>query len=260
VDSANAVRLYGVDGAHGAVALWTKRYIDRGGAVLPRSVVEGDAAPRANPATTTPADMTGRIYARLFHDITLSPASEAKARALIVQERQAQAKLNGPFLSIWPRRIALTTQRDEQLRALVTSPGDRALFDAHAEEGVHGKLQTVEEVARTDLFNYFYRVDVSTADLERCTRIIEASLVAERDLFNRTPGDTAGRQALLAKRDTDVRAALSSEATRLAFDKRQESLRRIISTRTDDCFRSRPLMAKVLVSRDFEQSITIESR
>lgn len=227
VDSANAVRLYGVDGANGAIALWTKRYIARGGAVLPRSVVENGGAVRANPATTTPAEMTGRIYARLFRDITLSPASEAKARVLIAQEQEAQRKLNGPYLSVWPKRITLTTQRDEQLLALVTSPRDRALFEAHAEEGTPGKVQTVEEVARTALYNYFLRIDVLVADLERCTKIIEASLVAERDLYNRAPGDTAGRQAVLAKRDSDVRAALSSEATRLAFDKRQESLRRI---------------------------------
>jgi beta-lactamase regulating signal transducer with metallopeptidase domain len=43
VDSANAVMLYGSDGIHGATAMWTKRYLANGGAMLPRNIVKNEA-------------------------------------------------------------------------------------------------------------------------------------------------------------------------------------------------------------------------
>lgn len=226
VDSANAVRLYGADGVRGAVAFWTTSYMERGGAVLPASAVIAGAAPGADP-TTTAAQMEVRIFTHLFRGITLSRASESEARALIAREQNEQQALKGPYLSIWPKRIALRSRRDEQLRALLTAPRDLVLFEAHAEEAMPSRLRTVEEVARSVSDYYFIRIDVPASDLRKIATIIQSSLAAERDLYNRAPADTMGRKALLAKRDADVRAALSSEAARTAFDKRQAQLKTI---------------------------------
>ncbi len=226
VDSSNAVRLYGADGVRGAVAFWTASYMERGGAVLPASAVIAVAEPGRSP-TTTPAEIEDRIFTRLFRGIALSKASETKARALIGKDQNEQRALRGPYLAIWPKRIALTANRNQQLRALLTTARDLALFEAHAEEGMPSRLRTVEEVARSVSDNYFVRIDVPASDLKKIAKIIIASLTAELDLYNRAPTDTIGRQAILAKRDADVRAALSSDATRAAFDKRQASLRAI---------------------------------
>ncbi|MBI5601374.1 MAG: M56 family metallopeptidase [Gemmatimonadetes bacterium] len=226
LDSSNAVRLYGADGVRGAVAFWTRSYMERGGAVLPASAVIAGAAPGRDP-TTTDAEMEVRIFTHLFRGITLSSASEAAARALIARDQNAQRALKGPYLAIWPKRIALTTRRNEQLRALLTTPRDLALFEAHAEEAMPSRVRTVAEVARSVSGNYLLRIDVSASDLERVEKVIQSSLKAELELYNRAPTDTMGRQAILAKRDADVRAALSSDATRAAFDKRQAQLRAI---------------------------------
>ncbi len=226
VDSVHAVRLYGKDGTHGALALWSATYMVRGGAVLPDSVVRGAPIPRADEALPV-SDMVGRVYANLFRDITLSPASEAKARALIAQDQNAQLALDGPYLAIWPQRIELVSRRNEALRQLVTSPSDRARFDGRAARTMPDRLLSVEGVARNVAINYFYSLQVSQAEIERSLKVIAASLIAERDLYDRAPKDVAGRRAILAKRDADVRAALSSDATRAAFDKRQASLRAI---------------------------------
>ena len=226
VDSSNAVRLYGADGVRGAVAFWTASHMERGGAVLPASAVIAGAAPGRDP-TTTSAEMEDRIFTHLFRGITLSSASEAAARALITRDQNEQQALKGPYLAKWPKRIALTAKRNEQLRALLKAPRDLALFEAHAEEGMPSRVRTLEEVAQSVSVNYFVRIDVPAADLKKIAKIIQASLTAELDLYNRAPSDTIGRNAILAKRDADVRAALSSDATRAAFDKRQSQLRAI---------------------------------
>lgn len=226
VDSVHALRLYGKDGARGAVALWTASYMVRGGTLLPDSVVRGSAERRAG-ASNPPADMAGRVYADLFRGITLSPTSEAKARALIAQEHTAQLALDGPYLAIWPQRIALTAQRNEALRRLVTAPSDRATFDGRASRTMPAKLLSVDAIARNIAINYFYSLQVSQAEIDRSIKVIAASLIAERDLYNRASKDVAGRNAILAKRDADVRAVLSSDATRAAFDKRQAQVRAI---------------------------------
>jgi hypothetical protein len=226
VDSAHAVRLYGKDGIHGALALWTATYMVRGGAVLPDSVVRGAPVPRADKSLPM-ATMVDRIFANLFGDITLSPASEAKARALIAQDQSAQLALDGPYLAIWPQRIALVSRRNEALRQLVASPSDRARFDGRAVRTMPDRLLSVEAVARNVAINYFHSLQVSQAEIDKSLKVIAASLIAERDLYTRAPKDVAGRNAILAKRDADVRAALSSDATRATFDKRQARLRAI---------------------------------
>lgn len=71
VDSADAVRLYGADGVHGARALWTKRYLANGGAMLPSNVV----------------------------------------RSIILDYQVKQRALSGQYLAVWPKRLALDSVR-----------------------------------------------------------------------------------------------------------------------------------------------------
>ena len=89
------------------------------------------------------------------------------------------------------------------------------------------RILSVDAIARNIAYNYFYSLQVSQAEIDKSLKVIEASLIAERDLYNRAPKDVAGRNAHLAKRAADVRAALSSDATRAAFDKRQARIRTI---------------------------------
>lgn len=84
VDSADAVRLYGADGVHGARALWTKRYLANGRAMLPSDVV----------------------------------------RSIILDYEVKQRALSGPYLVVWPKRLA-----PDSVRAVLDADAKREAFD-----------------------------------------------------------------------------------------------------------------------------------
>lgn len=228
VDSANAVRLFGLDGVHGAHVLWTKRYLANGGAMLPSNVVLSSVAWRAAPGTTV-EQFASAMYANLFRDIRLSPAGEAKARAIILDYQKAQRALSGPYLVIWPKRIALDSARDARVHALLTNAADRARYDAKVEQGPPRRVQSPREYAQNLAFNFISQVPVTEAERERILDVLERSSIAEKEHFERTPFDTAGLVAIVGRRAADVRAVLGTDAEREAFDKRQAELRRMLS-------------------------------
>lgn len=226
VDSAKAVLLYGADGVHGASALWTGRYLRNGGAILPKAVVHGEASPRADPSTTV-EQFASRMYANLFSGVSLSTANEAKAHAIILDYQVAQHALKGPYLVIWPKRLALDSVRDARVHALLANAADRASYDAKAEQGPARRVQTPQEVARNESFNYVYQVPVTDAEHAKILAVLVQSLIDEARLFERAPADSASRNALLAKRTADVRAILGTDAERDAFDKRRALLHQV---------------------------------
>lgn len=228
VDSANAVRLFGPDGVHGAHALWTKRYLANGGAMLPSNVVTSSVAPRAA-AGTTVEQFAAAMYANLFRDISLSPADEAKARAIILDYQKAQHALSGPYLVIWPKRLALDTIRDDRVHALLTNAADRARYDAKVDQGPPRRVQSPREYANNVAFNFISQVPVTAAERERILDVLERSVIAEKEHFERAPLDTAGLVAIVGRRAADVRALLGTDAEREAFDKRQAELKRMLS-------------------------------
>jgi beta-lactamase regulating signal transducer with metallopeptidase domain len=227
VDSTNAVRLYGADGSHGAMVMWSKSYIAKGGAMLPRGVTNGEMSPRADPTTST-AEMTGRIYDHLLRGIVLDDARATQARAIISFDQGEQAFLNGPFLYVWPRRMALLDTRDAKLRALLASNEDRARFDANAERP-STKPITAGDVAVTEVTNYYRDLGASADETARATASVEHSLLDELRMYDNPPVDNAARTVLLAKRVSDIRNILDTDAKRTAFDARAKIVENIRS-------------------------------
>jgi hypothetical protein len=184
-------------------------------------------SPRADPTTST-AEMTGRIYDHLLRGIVLDDARATQARAIISFDQGEQAFLNGPFLYVWPRRMALLDTRDAKLRALLASNEDRARFDANAERP-STKPITAGDVAVTEVTNYYRDLGASADETARATASVEHSLLDELRMYDNPPVDNAARTVLLAKRVSDIRNILDTDAKRTAFDARAKIVENIRS-------------------------------
>lgn len=222
VDSTNARRLYGDDGRYGASALWTKGYLAKGGAMLPASVVYNTAS-RPIARNTSVEDRVAAAVTMLTRGMKLTPSERTAITEIATKDMKAQMALIGaPFLVAWPKRLALLDERDRAIRQVLTDAANRAVFDEHIAEQAKGREpKSAADVADTEVrYSYYGQLDVSPSEIQRATKVVERSMRDEAALYEKSPTDTVGRAALLAKRDADVREVLDSELKRAAFDKR----------------------------------------
>lgn len=90
-----------------------------------------------------PADVAESVFRRVFDQITLTPAQESSARALLLQlarderaeaDSAIRAQANGALPAVaefMKQRMAIREHRDSGLVALLTNDADRATLEAH---------------------------------------------------------------------------------------------------------------------------------
>lgn len=222
LDSAHAVALYGAAARRGATVAWTQGYIDRGGAVLPDSLLTPAAVEAAAPGT----DVAAAVANTLLGGVMLPAAQESRARQVITSSMQEMQALRGPTRVRLESGMRLIATRDSTVRALITDPSQRATFDRNARAwSVHLRVPSAEELAETEVFNFLMDAPVTPAEFDEAVWVVEASQREELALYARAPQDTAGLRQLRERRVAAVRAVLKSDAARAAFDKRRPSFR-----------------------------------
>ena len=211
VDSLNGKKLYGADGRFGAIAVWTKGYVEKGGKFLPRAMVATSEAP-ALPSDVK-SEAVGKIIAkRLLDGVSLQPGSTAKAEAIIEKTFAAQRNLHGgPYLATWPKLIALQAERDKALRALTATTKDRATFDANAREEALAPLKPMAQVVKTCADNYFRSMKASAAERQGGEKACQDFTEKELALYNRVGAGEAyqaERATLIGQRHGAVVAGM----------------------------------------------------
>ena len=84
--------------------------------------------------TSSPVVASRVLINRLFDGIELDPEQEARAFEIVAESIEARLSVTLRNADGWSRLTSLSASRDAALRALLTTDGDRALFDAHAGE------------------------------------------------------------------------------------------------------------------------------
>ncbi len=109
------------------------------------SAVNVPTRPRATPADCVLAGgqaappRVDSIYDWLFDGIALPPDQEVKACELLTRLHLGQLAQDVAFLVYQTKRIALETQRNAELRTLLTNDADRAMFDEHVSQPEVGR-------------------------------------------------------------------------------------------------------------------------
>lgn len=70
----------------------------------------------------------------LLDGVALSEEQETRAQAIIGEALEAQLLVTLRNADGWTRLLEIQTERDHNLRALLTTDADRAVFDAHSAE------------------------------------------------------------------------------------------------------------------------------
>ncbi len=83
---------------------------------------------------SSPFNASRVLISRLFDGIDLDMDHEARAFEIVAESIEARLAVTLRNADGWSRLTALNATRDSALRALLTSDGDRALFDAHCAE------------------------------------------------------------------------------------------------------------------------------
>jgi hypothetical protein len=222
LDSARAVRMYGARARRGATVAWTKAYLERGGAILPDSLVSPAAVPAAAPGS----DFAGAVANRLLDGVKLPAAQESSVRGVITTSMNAMESTRGPTRVRFEAHVRVIASRDSTIRALITDPAQRAVFDRNARAwSANLRVPSDEELAETEVFNYLMTVPVTAAEFDEAVRVVEASHRDELALYARAPRDQAALQQLRERRTLAVRAVLKSDAARAAFDKHRPGIR-----------------------------------
>lgn len=236
IDAPASVAHFGAAAKYGAVLYYTPKYRAAGGAII--APQEGNMAVRKADPNTPASVMTTRMFENLFNGISLTADRAAQARSIIEASNARQTVLKGPGLAIWPLRIAIVTERDIQLRTLLTTDADRSRFDVRSNEDRPGRGPSLEDVVKSEYRNIFgypdeqpsvYRVSLAPARQEQALAIIRTHINDELALYARAPGSWTDnfdqRMALRTQRDADLRALLPSDADRQKFDKIAARLR-----------------------------------
>jgi hypothetical protein len=84
--------------------------------------------------TSSPFVVSRALMNRLFDGIELDPEQEARAFEIVAESIDARLGVTLRNADGWNRLAAMSVSRDTTLRSLLTTDGDRALFDAHAAE------------------------------------------------------------------------------------------------------------------------------
>jgi beta-lactamase regulating signal transducer with metallopeptidase domain len=244
IDSVNARKLFGEDGADGADVYWSKRYFDRVGPQLPASVmlVETLWAPSttkssdeltrrmaAPPAGKSLEKLAQQVENRLTSGLNLTPAQHGDAFWIALRYVVAHhAVLRNPELVRSARIVSITDSRDSALRIVLTDDTQRAQF--HQLVTLERRFLTIprahELADMTVRDNYLDEVPASDAEIATAIAVVERSLLNEAALFTRAAGDSAALHAIILKRTADVRRVLDSDAKRAVFDRRLQFLRR----------------------------------
>jgi hypothetical protein len=244
IDAPASVIHFGDAAKYGVVLYYTRKYRDAGGAIIAPN--EGNRAERRADPATPASEMIGRIYKSLFNGITLTPDREAQARAIIEATGEKQGSLKGPGLAIFPLIIAANTERDAQLRALLTSDADRARFDQRSNESRPCCTPAIEDEVTSEYRNIFgypdhlqpepYRLSLAPEKQTQARAIIRTHINDELALYARAPGAWTSnydqRVAMRMKRDADLRALLATDADREKFDKVAARLRDMVLKRS----------------------------
>ena len=218
LDSAHAVRLYGAAARRGALVTWTQAYIDRGGAILPDSVLTPPVVPAAAPGS----DVVSAVANALLAGVLLPAAQESSARQVIINSMQDMLALRGPTRVRFESGMRLIGTRDSTVRALIADPAQRAEFDRNARAwSANLRVPSPEQMAETEVLNFLMDAPVTPVEFDEAVSVVEASHRDELALYARAPQDTAGLRELRERRVTAVRAVLKSDAARAAFDKRR---------------------------------------
>ena len=229
IDAPASIAHFGEAARYGAVVYYTPKYRAAGGPIIAPG--EGTMGVRAADPNTPPSEMAGRIYANLFNGITLPADREAQARGIIEASDARQHALKGPALAIWPFRVATITERDAQLRSLLTTDADRARFDQRSNESRPTGTPSFDDAVGAEYGNFFgfpneepskFRVALTADKREQARTIIRTHINDELALYAHAPAgwtDSYDRRvAMRAKRDADLRALLSTDANREKFD------------------------------------------
>jgi hypothetical protein len=92
----------------------------------------------------TPEQRDSTAYARAFNGITLNADVTAKAKTIISKAREESAAIDATDPDVRTKRMAVTTKRNADLKALLTSDADKAKFDENTAMGRgRGGLQLV---------------------------------------------------------------------------------------------------------------------
>ncbi|MEO8622185.1 MAG: hypothetical protein ABI625_14030 [bacterium] len=124
---AAAEQRFGPQAKYGAILIYTKKYIANGGKI--------ETAADANsvaPKAVNVEEVNSAVMKELFAGISLTVDASAKARKIIGRERTVQMTIAGPKSASLAKRVGLVSNRDLQLRQLISSEPDRARFDRQA--------------------------------------------------------------------------------------------------------------------------------
>ncbi len=224
VDSAHAVRLFGADGARGALALWTRSYLNGGGKPFADANVTASKV-----MVASDADIASAIATRLLFGVALSNATAASVRRVVLDYEQQRRRIRGPALARSMSDRAVRRRRDAVVRDMIADKKQRAQFERNAvaeAERPEWRAPTLRGLAASDADFYLVRLPVSSDEQLAAAAVIERSMSAELALFARTPQDTNGLRTLQRRRLEDVRAVIRNDAARLAFDQRLPTLTR----------------------------------
>ena len=238
IDAPASVAHFGPAARYGAVLYYTRKYREAGGSIIASG--EGNMTVRKADPSMPASEMTGIIYRNLFNGITLAADREAQARSIIEASNARQNSLKGPGLAIWPLRVATVTERDAQLRALLTTNADRARFDQRSNESRPRGGPSIEDVVNSEYGNLFgypneepsqYRVVLATDKRESARAIIRTHINDELALYSRSPGGWTDsydqRVAMRTKRDADLRALVTGDGELGKFDRLATRLREL---------------------------------
>lgn len=135
--------------------------------------------------------------------------------------------------------MAAFTERDAQLRALLTNDADRARFDARTNESRPSRGPALDDVVNSENRNLFgysdeqrpqsYRIAISADKQEQGRAFIRTHINDELALYSRAPSAWESkfdaRVAPRMRRDVDWRAPPSTEADNEKFDRTAARLR-----------------------------------
>lgn len=77
----------------------------------------------------TPEQRDSTAFSRAFNGITLNADLTAKAKTIISKAREESSAVDNADTTARTKRMAITTKRNADLKALLTSDADKAKFD-----------------------------------------------------------------------------------------------------------------------------------
>ena len=217
---------FGPRARYGATLLYTKRYFANGGKMIAPG--EGNVSVRAMPRTATRSDMIAASMKSMYRGIQLDEDQQRRATTIIseyMDQQTAVTNAHAPVLIAWPRRVAITAERNAKGRALLTNDADKATYDATVAEHAMRTL-TLEQIAPSLVTEVIQPIELEPARQTRALAIVKTSVNEEMSHYIQNPADSTGRERIVAARIAALRALLTS-AERESADAHAERFRRL---------------------------------